>query len=52
MSDEDCLRLAALLEDALESLEAGEAYAHHARRPVEKALQEVRRIQKQEEQSS
>lgn len=44
---DDLGRVEALLRDALESLEAGEQYAHHARRPVAKALQQITQLRKE-----
>lgn len=45
----DLRRVVALLESATRDFEAGDMYAHHARRPVEKALQELKQLQKQQE---
>lgn len=48
MNDQDLRRIAALLESALNDFDAGEAYAHHARRPVAKALQIINQQPKEE----
>jgi exonuclease VII small subunit len=44
-------RIEALLSEALDDLERGDMYAHQARRPVAKALQELKQLQQQEKEN-
>ena len=41
MNRDELLQMAELLRDALECLDGGEMYAHHARLPVELVLKKV-----------
>lgn len=50
MSADRLARVEALLRSALADLDAGEAYAHHARRPVAQALQELTDLRKEQQQ--